>query len=588
MKTSMVKSITLLLAAALIISCLSGCSVYSSLTRFDTASKEDEGEVDMEITDSGEDEIDLPISGGNDSPFEDDVFTLNYNSQEPLNPITCTNRFNLLVGQLMYESLFTYDQNFQPVPVLAESWESADGRVWRVKIKQGIYFHDGRELVAEDVLYSLRQSAKDTAGTYAGRFDTTFCEDITATGTYELTFSLGYTNWNFLLLLDVPIIKVNDVGQKVPVGTGPYSYATEKDELTGETTTYLTQWEKYRDAQSIPIDTIYLREYSDGNLSSAFSDGYIDLLRFDPAGVASVSVQMDHEIRYYNTTVLEYMGFNYENNLLKNEDIRRAIGHVVNHALIADTVYNGKVLTSPLILSPAVDVYDPQWVEDIGAGYDLVEFSTIFAGFGMADSDGDGYLEYRQQDFTFRLMYNYDNSYKVAVAERIAASLRSVGIAVELWPCSWERYTTNLRLGYFDLYLADVRLQADFDPTELLRVWGSMNWGGITEREDRQGSYVQLCRNFVGAPTVRTVEKPNPDDPEGEPIKTQVEDMSMRSAAAYALCSYVYSSAPIIPICYKLECVVSHRNVIYGLQPSQSTVFGNFAQCTVALGDDED
>jgi len=536
----------------------------------------------------GQYEIDLPIASDRDSPYEDDVFTLNFNSQEVMNPLTCTNRFNLLVGQLMYESLFTYDADFNPVPVLAESCESSNGYNWVVTIKKGVLFHDGRELKAEDVLYSLRQSAKDTAGIYAGRFDMTFCEDITATGDYELTFTLGYANWDFPLLLDVPIIKVNDINKGVPVGTGPYSYATERDEVIGETTTYLVRFADHRDAESVPIEKIYLREYSDGNLSSAFSDGYIDLLQFDPAGIDAVSVQMDHEIRYYNTTVLEYMGFNYENDLLANEDIRRAIGHVVNHELICDTVYGGKVLPSPLILSPAVEGYDPQWEEDLGVGYDLVEFSTVFAGFGMADSDGDGYLEYRQRDFVFRLVYNYDNSYKVAVAERIAASLRSVGIAVELWPCSWERYTTNLRLGYFDLYLADVRLSADFDPTELLRTWGSMNWGQVSEREDREGSYVQLCRNFVGASPTRIEETPNPDDPEGEPIRTEVEDLTARSEAAYALCSYVYNSAPIIPICYKLGCVISHRNVISGLQPSHSGTFATFPQCTVDLGRDED
>ncbi len=588
MKESVYKRIiVLLLAAAMLVCCLSGCSVYSSLTRFDSASQEGEGEVDMDISDSGEDEVDLPIGGKNDSPFEDDVFTLNYSSADPLNPITCTNRFNLLVGKLMYESLFTYNKDFEPEPVLAESWRTNNGQVWVITIKQGIYFHDGRELVAEDVLYSLRQSAKDDSGSYAGRFDSTFCEDITATGTYELTFTLGYADWDFLLMLDVPIIKVNDAAVSIPAGTGPFMYTKETDINTGETTHYLTRWDQYRDSDSIPMDKVYLREYSDENLSSAFTDGYIDLLDFDPAGISSVSVQMDHEIRYYNTTVLEYLGFNYDNSLLANEDIRRAIGHLINYEYITETIYNGKVLSSPLILSPAVNVYDPQWEEDLGVGYDLVEFSSIFASYGMSDSDGDGYLEYRQQDFKFRLVYNYDNSYKVAVAERIAATLRSVGIEVELNPCSWKLFQSNLKMGYFDMYIADVRLPADFDPTELLRTWGSMNWGGISERGDREGAYVQLCRNFVGAPTVTTVQTANPDDPEGEPITTQVTDLTARTSAALALCTYVYNTAPIIPICYKMGCVISHRNVIYNLQPSYSSVFRNLTECTVTLKDED-
>src|SRR5207249_192789 len=49
-----------------------------------------------------------------------------------------------------------FDANFKPIPALAEFWEaSRDGRMWTFALRQGVKFHNGREVTAQDVVYSF-------------------------------------------------------------------------------------------------------------------------------------------------------------------------------------------------------------------------------------------------------------------------------------------------------------------------------------------------------------------------------------------------------------------------------------------------
>src|SRR5262245_57899640 len=55
----------------------------------------------------------------------------------------------------IYEPLIELDAKFEPVPVLAESWESsADARTWTIHLRHGVKFHNGKELDADDVVFS--------------------------------------------------------------------------------------------------------------------------------------------------------------------------------------------------------------------------------------------------------------------------------------------------------------------------------------------------------------------------------------------------------------------------------------------------
>ncbi len=61
----------------------------------------------------------------------------------------------------VYEGLFTYDQKFAPIPMLAESCTMApDGRRYTIVLRKGVRFHNGKEMFAADVVASLTRWGK--------------------------------------------------------------------------------------------------------------------------------------------------------------------------------------------------------------------------------------------------------------------------------------------------------------------------------------------------------------------------------------------------------------------------------------------
>lgn len=142
------------------------------------------------------------------------------------------------IGIHVYESLFAMNQDYEPTPVLAESYEvSEDGMVYTIKLRQGVKFHNGEEMTADDVVASMNRwlevSAK--ANTLIGGSVFEKVDD------YTVSLTVNEASSDIIMILASPIqfaaIYPAEVvegatpeGVDEYIGTGPYKVAEWKQD----------------------------------------------------------------------------------------------------------------------------------------------------------------------------------------------------------------------------------------------------------------------------------------------------------------------------------------------------------------------
>src|SRR5690606_4795999 len=76
----------------------------------------------------------------------------------------------------IYETLFSYDENMDFQPELAEKYEQISDTEWKIYIREGVKFHDGTPVDADAVIYSLNR-VLDSNNSRKGEYD--YIESIT-------------------------------------------------------------------------------------------------------------------------------------------------------------------------------------------------------------------------------------------------------------------------------------------------------------------------------------------------------------------------------------------------------------------------
>lgn len=74
---------------------------------------------------------------------------------------------------------------------------------------------------------------------------------------------------------------------------------------------YVEAFSGHVNYQTLPVDRIYFKEYSEAvDIITAFEDSYLDLIVNDPSGSGNFGYGGNTETRYYTTTNMHYFGFN--------------------------------------------------------------------------------------------------------------------------------------------------------------------------------------------------------------------------------------------------------------------------------------
>ena len=474
-------------------------------------------------------------------------FTLRYDSNSSLNPITTLNRDNILLASLMYESLFVLDGELNVEPVLCESWESDDFTTFTFNIKPNIAMNDGGWLTADDVMYSIRQATQ--RGRYVNRLKS--IASISTDGGLSVTIMLYDTNSRFPSLLDIPIIKAGSIEDRIPPGTGPYIF-------TGESNMYMERFVRHRDFFDLPVTTVYLIEFADDELTQAFDDGEISLLWDDPSDSFEIRLNRLFDPRYYETTTMQFIGFNGRSRIIRDPYVRRAIGCAVERDyIVSEIMPPGSAVAAPTPLSRSFQYYDPSWEH---SDYDPFEEMALLleqADFDDYDDDSflevwDGYDGYDEVSLLF--IVNSENLHRVRAAQRITYTMRRCGLDVTLRELSWDSFISALESGNFDIYYGEIMLGADFDLSPLL-LPGNLNYG-ITAST----TYKPFLDDFLIA-------------------KTSYE----MAYAAGRLLEEIKRNAPFVPVLYKRYVLYSPMGAITGAYPGQSNIFRNIKEWTINL-----
>lgn len=474
----------------------------------------------------------------------DKVFSLGYDADQSLNPLRTKSQANYIVDCLVYEFAVDLDADYNPIPNIITTWDSDNGTSWMFKIDSSVTFHDGTPVTATDVAYSIDQARHSDI--YGARLNKIW--GISAfDSSDQVMITLADTNFMFPRLLNIPIIKKGS-STTMPEGTGQYLFDSDM--------TKLVKYEDHRHADATPLDVIYLQNNgSPDEKIAAYASSVVDLAVNDPTSLSRLGYGSQNEVRHFPTTNMQYIGFNMEQEFTCYQYVRKAIAYAVDREYIANTIYNGSANVATLPIPPTNSLYN----SGLAAQYDynLGTALRLFESNGVQDYDGDGFSEYQLPGGIAEIELDFvvaaDNSDKVKAAKRIVEDLNSIGVPVKLRQLSWTDYVNAIIYKEYDMFYGELKLSADFSLMDMLSPKGIKNFYNLQD-----DNVYNAIKNYLGSIT-ETERKMNCD----------------------AMCQYLLENAYLVPICFEEQQVLTHRDVVSGMEPTQYNLFFNFKNWTI-------
>lgn len=467
-----------------------------------------------ETTKAENETLAVPEPGG--EPDTPNSFGLAYVPSYGFNPYSCTCITNRPVLSLVYEGLFVLSGRFEPEPVLCDSFSvSEDGKHYVFTICPEAVFSDGSPVTAADAVASLT-AARDS-DYYGTRFSRV--SSFTAKNEKTLLIDLLTPYENLPLLLDVPIVRADAVGDSRPVGSGPYVFFGESALARNR------NWWQDR-AAPVEFDRITLTAAKNPTeVRDSFEFGQTSLVCADLNSPTAVGYRCDFELWDSPTTTMQYIGFNCLSGMFVNRDFRAGVTHIIDRSAITTSVFKGFAKAACLPCSPESGLYD----DTLAAAYQYDP-----AAFAEAMQHANISPEY-----VGTLLVCSADPKRVETAHRIAEMLTDAGAKVEVASVDYDTYQYRLRAGQFDCFIGETRLSASFDLSEFFKPYGALSFGGI-----QSGAMLELCAAALE-----------------------------NSGNCYDLYRNVMEQGYFCPLLFKSYAVMANRGSIRSLQPAVDNVF---------------
>ncbi len=395
------------------------------------------------------------------TPATDEGRTLHYRMPEDppsLDPFRAGDDNSLVYVYLIFDGLVEFVPGTLEVrPAVAQSWTvSDDGKTYTFTLRPGVKFHNGREVTADDVVWSVRralsqdaQSGKDSffealegkEAFWSGSSEE--LPGVSAPDPHTVVFRLAYPFEPFLSILASEAGSIlprevyadPDKGyQRHPVGCGPYRFESWQPGISLDLKRFTGHW---KPAPDKGIDEIAFRFIKSASTAmEQYRAGGIDFTQEIPPGQReAIRAEMPDQFHNWPRLSIFYFGFDHAAGPFAGQPLlRQAVLHAVDRDFMVRVLQEGKDLVASGVITPGMTGFDP---DREPPAYDPDLSKRLLAQAGHPNGEGLPEIVY---------LSNETEGFR-RIGERLESDLARVGIRLRVKMLDFGAFLQALTTG---------------------------------------------------------------------------------------------------------------------------------------------
>ena len=332
----------------------------------------------------------------------------------------------------IFEGLVKPNSDGEMIPAVAEKYElSEDGTTYTFTLREGVKFHNGQTVTAEDVVYSINRCAAVPEGQekpLVAAFSAV--KSVEALDEKTVAVTIAQRDLEFISYMTAAIIPADYENQDTaPVGTGPFRFVSR----TPQQDFVMERFEDYWGAPAwLDKVTYKICENADA-LVMNLNGGSIDLCAHLTSAQAS-QLNQNFQVLEGTMNLVQALYLNNQAKPFDNQLVRQALCYAIDRQGIMDMVADGHGTAVGSSIYPAFTKYFlPELVDKYP--HDVAKAKELLAQAGYPD----GF------DMTISVPNNYQPH--MDTAEVVAEQLREAGINVTIQPVEWSTWLDTIYNG---------------------------------------------------------------------------------------------------------------------------------------------
>jgi peptide/nickel transport system substrate-binding protein len=395
---------------------------------------------------------------------------------------------NVNIAWHVFDALTHVDENARLVPGLAASWKAVDPTTWEFKLRRGVRFHDGSELTAADVAFSIERTQAVPNGQMRTFTQRIVAVEIPDPYTIRLKTRTPYAmvpyDLNSVFIVSrkaAASARAEDFDSgKAMVGTGPFRFVRfargDRIELARNDRYWggAPPWDKVS-FRIVPSDPARLAALLSGDLDLIEQVPTADLARIRGDPRLATAQKVSWRTIFFHLDQREPAP-GAAGNPFRDLRVRHALSLAINRQAIAERLMDGAALPASNLVSPQVFGYAADLKPD---AYDPEGAKRLLAQAGYPDG------------FTTTLSApnnRYVNDEQIAQA--VAQMLARVGVRARVETMPMNVYlpkASRHELGFAMLgwgsFSGDLALRALVATPDAKKGFGTFNWSGYSNRK---------------------------------------------------------------------------------------------------------